>query len=414
LLLEKFSGSETLSKPFEFQVTLLSNEMEVDLKGLLRTNATVTVVGDDEDKTPRYYNGVFHSIMQSQEGTAVEAGGKDLAVYEAILVPKMWFLSLDSNCKIFQNLSVPDIVTQVLNATPGSLGSARDRAAEALGKLEQMSAEINAAWPEENRFHFQILDLPPALVVKIAARTHGRFFVFGIPEEDSGKPNRSWRRVGSDDESVKHDVPQSQLHLYPLHRGASGNARFLAKFDLSGCAGSTGVAYDAREWNPQGMGDLEQIIKQAGALGLDGNVPGFAQIGELRTEGPLITLPYCWFSAIDTWDNPSLCAVDTYDLSGDNVRFHSRAYNRPDLLPVAKAIEYAEQRDYRAVLGYCASAQVARRMVRDFPPYVFADDLRVTRTGKGKERVELGYDPSYRFDVEKRAGRWLVVAFRAE
>jgi len=39
-------------------------------------------------------------------------------------------------------------------------------------------------------------------------------------------------------------------------------------------------------------------------------VHGFAQIGEFRAEGSSINLPYCWFSPIDTWDNPSLCAID--------------------------------------------------------------------------------------------------------
>ena len=52
--------------------------------------------------------------------------------------------------------------------------------------------------------------------------------------------------------------------------------------------------------------------------------------------------------------------------------------------------------------------------MRDVLPHVFADDLRVTLTGNGKEQVELGYEPTYRFDVEKRAGRWRVVAFRIE
>jgi hypothetical protein len=323
---------------------------------------------------------------------------------------KNWH-SADVESPLFEQAA--DIVTHELNATPGSSGSPRDRAVNALRKLEGMSAEVNAAWPEENRFHFEVLDLPPALVVKMTVRTHGRFFVFGIADKDSGKSNRLWHRVGADDESTESEVPQSQLDLYPLHRGTSGNARFLAKFIRGGCAGSMGVEYDAREWNPQGIGDLGQIIKQEGAFGLDDKVPGFAQIGKVRTEGALITLPYCWFSAIDTWDNPSLCAVDTYDLSSDDVRFHSHAYNRPDLLPVAKAIEYAQQRDYPAVLGYCAS-QVARRLVRDILPHFGAEDLRVTHVGNGRERVEMGYDPTYRFDVENRAGRWLVVDFRAE
>jgi len=79
-------------------------------------------------------------------------------------------------------------------------------------------------------------------------------------------------------------------------------------------------------------------------------------------------------------------------------------------VPAAKAIEYAEQRDFPAVLGYCASSQVARTLVSEYPPFFFAGQLQVTRTGTGKERVELGWEPKYRFDVEVRAGRWQVVA----
>jgi hypothetical protein len=316
-------------------------------------------------------------------------------------------------------------VVQELNADPGGARPPHHRATGALKKLERLSAEIDSAWPEENRFHFQVLDLTPALVVKMTIRTHDSFFVFGIPEESPGKPNRLWQEVGSDGDFAGEGWFGNQLDLYPLHRGPSGNARFLVVFNNSGCAGNAiGIAYEAREWDPKsGSGYSGAIIKQEGSLGLS-TTPGvhaptpkdpFAPIGELKTEGPLLTLPYCWFSAIDTWDNPSMCAVDTYDLSGDNVRFRSRAYNRPDLVPIAKAIEYAQQRDFPAVLAYCASGGVARRLVRDIPPDAHADDLRVTRTANGMERIELvGLSTTYRFDVEKRAGRWLVVAFSEE
>lgn len=323
---------------------------------------------------------------------------------------KNWH-SADDQARLFQQ--AVDIVTKGLNATVDDPGAPRDRAAEALQKLEQMSAGINASWPEKNRFHFQILELPPALVLKMTIRTYEMYFVLGMVKESFGKSNSVWRMVGTGEVSVKHDSPQTWLDLYPLRRGPSGNARFLARFDLSGCAGSTGVLYDAEEWN-NGSASTQQIIKQAGALGMDDKVPGFEQIGKLQTEGSLITLPYCWFSPIDSWDNPSMCAVDTYDVSGDSVRFRTRDYNRPDLLPIAKAIEYAEQRDYLAVLGYCSSADVARKLVRQVPPLVLAEDLRMTRTGNGKEHVEFGPSPAYNFDVEERAGRWRVVAFSGE
>ncbi len=318
--------------------------------------------------------------------------------------------SANVESRLFEDAA--DLITRGLNASSASLPA--DRAAEALKELEAMSVKINASWPPESRFHFQILDLPPALVVKMSIRTHQTFFVFGEPEEVAGKPNRSWSEVGFDEEFVQRDVPQSRLDLYPLYSGHSGKTRFLARFVPSGCAGSLGVVYDAREWNPKGTGDFAQIIKQDGAFGLDGKVAGFERVGKLRTEGPLITLPYCWFSAIDTWDNPSLCAADTYDLSGREVKFRSREYNRPDLVPIAKAIEYAQKRDIHAVLGYCDSADVARRMVRDIPPLVVGGDLRITPLGAGKKRVEFDDPPAYRFDVEKHGDRWVVVAFSAE
>jgi hypothetical protein len=319
----------------------------------------------------------------------------------------------DSEFRLFSRAA--DIVTGALNAASTNDGSPKERAAVALRKLEEASTEINTDWPEDNRFHFQILDVPPLLVVKMEFRTSAKFFAFGVPHEEvSEKAQPVWHRVGSDDVSFEQESARSLIELFELHRGPSGNARFLARIEPFGCAGSIGVVYEAREWNPEGIGSLEKIIHQSGALGLDDNVEGFPQIGELQTEGTLITLPYCRFSAIDTWDNPSLCAVDMYDLSGDDVKFQSRAYNRPDLVPVAKAIEYAQERDFAAARGYCASPEIADRLVRELPPHFFAMDIHVNATGKSSERVELGDGPVYWLDVEERQGSWVVMDFGQE
>ena len=99
--------------------------------------------------------------------------------------------------------------------------------------------------------------------------------------------------------------------------------------------------------------------------------------------------------------------VDTYDLSQDEVRFRSKVYNRPDLVPIARAIEYAESRDYPAVLGYCATPQIAQRLVVEIPPHVFAGDLRVKKVSKVEERVSL--DEGYDFVVARHGNRWLIV-----
>jgi hypothetical protein len=306
------------------------------------------------------------------------------------------------------------MITTALNAEDHSPRRPNDRATELLRRLEAVSARVNSGWPEESRFHFEVLDLPPALVVKTSIRTSQRFFVFGIPEEDrNGNRNERWVLAGSDE---RQEAPVSVLDLFPVHRGPSGRARFLAKFIRSGCAGTFAVTYDVREWAP-GMGALNQIVKQVGTFGVQekaDDVPGFPLIGTLQTQGTSISLPYCWYSRIDTWDNPSLCAVDTYDLAGDAVRFESRGYNRPDLVPIAKAIEHAMRHDYAAVLGYCASSAIARKLVRDMRPYFFAEELRVTHPRPNVEHVEFGFATPYSFDVEKRGERWLVTAFTAK
>jgi len=315
-----------------------------------------------------------------------------------------------------------DIVTAELNATPAGPKPPVERATEALKNLERMSAKIHAAWPKENRFHFQVLDISPVIVIGVSFRARARFFVVGIHEDPKWNPKRLWVNVGNDEESLDPTRIGCRfvIDLYPLHRGPSGNARFLATFSYIPCSGITqGIVYDAMEWDPKNSGHIEQIIEQKGEFGLDEVPNGHSPtpkypsdpIGVLRTDGSLITLPYCWRSPIDTGDHPDMCAVDTYDLNGDDLKFHSRVYNQPDLLPIARAIEYAEKRDYQAVLGYCSSDDIAHRMVRDLPYSVNAGDLQVTRNGEGKEHVEMGFPNTYHFDIEKRDDRWLIVAF---
>ena len=120
LLLERFSGAEELSVPFQFRLSLLSPNISLDLKNMLRKPVTVGVTLGDA--TQRHFHGVFRSLKHAKDGGDVlgEQGSpgapktRELVQYEGILVPKLWFLSLDSNCRIFQNKTVPDIVENIL------------------------------------------------------------------------------------------------------------------------------------------------------------------------------------------------------------------------------------------------------------------------------------------------------------
>jgi type VI secretion system secreted protein VgrG len=122
LVLERFSGAETLSQPFEFKLTLLSTNNSVDIKSLLRTSVTVTIIMSDS--TERYFTGMFSSLTQAKAGSDVKSApakrglsnpDEELVVYEAIMVPKFWFLSLDCDCKIFQNMTVQAIIEKIFS-----------------------------------------------------------------------------------------------------------------------------------------------------------------------------------------------------------------------------------------------------------------------------------------------------------
>jgi type VI secretion system secreted protein VgrG len=106
LVLHQFSGSEGVSTPFEFRVRMLSHNASIDLKSLLRTSATITVVL--EDGKQRYFNGRFSRLSQ---GARTES---KLVNYEGVIVPSLWFLNLSSDCRIFQNLSAKAIIEKIL------------------------------------------------------------------------------------------------------------------------------------------------------------------------------------------------------------------------------------------------------------------------------------------------------------
>jgi len=145
-----------------------------------------------------------------------------------------------------------EIMTEDLNALAATPRSPLERATETLRRLQRMSAEINASWPEDDRFRFEVLDLPPVLVVKVGLRTHETFFVFGGPEGKSGNAKRVWHGASSIEGIVDRNVPHTSLELHPLHRGPSQRARFLASFGYMGCAGSTGGRLQCPRVEPGG------------------------------------------------------------------------------------------------------------------------------------------------------------------
>lgn len=105
LLLYRMTGTEHLSQLFEYELELLGEKNDIDLKALLGKGTTVKLFLPNG----RYRS--FHGVVTrvSLFGTL---GG--FHYYRATLRPKPWLLTRSSNCRIFANLTVPDIVKKLL------------------------------------------------------------------------------------------------------------------------------------------------------------------------------------------------------------------------------------------------------------------------------------------------------------
>jgi type VI secretion system secreted protein VgrG len=112
LLLEGFTGSEGLSTPFRFTLELLAEDpKKVVFDKLLGQSVTVTVLMPENKK--RYISGKVSRLTQ---GARAAAAKKDATFirYRAEIVPAVWFLGKKRQSRVFQQLSVPDILKKVL------------------------------------------------------------------------------------------------------------------------------------------------------------------------------------------------------------------------------------------------------------------------------------------------------------
>lgn len=109
--LYRLDGHEELGRPFEYKATLLAlEEDDFELKDLLGTSMTFEIALRDGDV--RYFNAQVSQIMYSgSHGRFVE--------YRATLRPWLWFLNHHSDNRVFQELSVPDIIKQVFQEHGG-------------------------------------------------------------------------------------------------------------------------------------------------------------------------------------------------------------------------------------------------------------------------------------------------------
>ena len=104
LLFHSMHAREELSRVGECSLDLLSLKSDIDIDAILGKNVTVKVVLQDD--SVRYFNGFV---------TRFSAGGKygRYRRYSADINTWPWFMSRTADCRIFQDMTVPDIVKKV-------------------------------------------------------------------------------------------------------------------------------------------------------------------------------------------------------------------------------------------------------------------------------------------------------------
>jgi type VI secretion system secreted protein VgrG len=104
LLLKSFSTAEQLGRLFQFEAELLSEEHEIKFEDIVGQNATVRL--NLPEGECRYFNGYINRFVQSPSQG-------DFARYQATLVPWLWFLTRNADCRIFKEMTAPEIIEQV-------------------------------------------------------------------------------------------------------------------------------------------------------------------------------------------------------------------------------------------------------------------------------------------------------------
>ncbi|MDR1075908.1 MAG: type VI secretion system tip protein VgrG [Xanthomonadaceae bacterium] len=102
-VVHRFQGSEAVSAPFAFSIQLLAVDAHLELKKIVGQPLLLTM---QTDHGARH----FHGYVKEFARTGTDGG---LVVYQADIAPWFAFLQYASNCRIFQDLTVLEIVEEV-------------------------------------------------------------------------------------------------------------------------------------------------------------------------------------------------------------------------------------------------------------------------------------------------------------
>lgn len=107
LLITRFTGDEELSRGFRYELDLASTNGKVKFDDIIGANVTIKM--EEALTGARTFNGFVSEFYQLE-------ADEDLARYRAVVVPWFWFLTRVSDCRIFQQKTIPEIIEEVFGS----------------------------------------------------------------------------------------------------------------------------------------------------------------------------------------------------------------------------------------------------------------------------------------------------------
>jgi type VI secretion system secreted protein VgrG len=194
-----YRGEEAISQPFRYEIALASADPEVAFDAVVNQPAVLTTRRGGGDEA---VNGIVVDFRE--EGPSAARGRYR---YRAVLVPRLWGLSLRYQSRIFQEQTVEEIVTEVLDGA-GLPGSA-------------VRFELSGRYaPREYCVQYQETDL--ALVQRLLEYEGIRFFFEHDGREDV--------LVISDDPAESPPIPGSSTVGFESRQGMVPDEEAVYRF----------------------------------------------------------------------------------------------------------------------------------------------------------------------------------------
>jgi type VI secretion system secreted protein VgrG len=106
LFVKSMRGHEELGRLFEYHLELQSRKADLPFAEVLGKPMTIAMTR--AGSTIRYFNGIVTALTPTGQK-------EEFFIFRATLAPKLWMLTRNRDCRVYQGLTIPEVVAEVLN-----------------------------------------------------------------------------------------------------------------------------------------------------------------------------------------------------------------------------------------------------------------------------------------------------------